>query len=143
MITLDVRDLAKLPGRLETVRKNATQVAGIIARDFTPEARAEVRDRFARREAPDGTAWAPRKHRYAHPPLELTGRLRRSIHVRSSGRSIRVRTPKAAPRYVFVQNEARQFLGFGEREQAGLTAYADDFLGRFVSGSLRTGVFLG
>lgn len=44
------------------------------------EVMAELTDeRFLQRNEPNGTAWAPRKYVYRHPPLQKTGRLRSSF----------------------------------------------------------------
>lgn len=130
MIHLDLRDLATLPARLARTEIAVEEVPAELA----PQAQAQQQKRFSAREAPDGTAWAPRKRRVSHPPLEQTGRLRRSIASRPDARGVEVRA--SAPYASFV-GARRPFLGFGERDESELTATADRFLGRFVGGALR------
>lgn len=104
-----------------------------VADDLAPVTERQTQARFSRRVEPSGKRWAPRKIPASHPPLEKTGRLRRSIEAQgdTKGSDIGVELRAPVP-YGQIIQRSRPFLGWGKRDQGELAETAERLLARSV-----------
>ena len=118
-----------------------------LRQELAAEALRQHQRRFSRREAPDGTPWAPRKREAPHPLLEDTGRLRRSMRGVVGGRRDERIDVKAGHGMVYpavhqhgsqkLNIPARPFLGFGESDIEQLRDTSEEWLGFHVAEVIR------
>ena len=127
-IKVDISDLHRLQANLTS----DPEVAELTDKLATVTER-QTQERFSRRREPSGKRWEPRKVPASHPPLELTGRLRRSIEAQgdAKGGDIGVELRAPVPYGQIIQRN-RPFLGWGKRDQSELAETAERFLARSV-----------
>ena len=125
-ITVNLGDLR----RLESGLLDDPGIAEVAAELATVSER-QTQERFSRRRAPSGKPWAPRRIPASHPPLEKTGRLRRSIEAEgeSHGGAATVELRAPVPYGQIIQH-SRPFLGWSRRNQGELAKTAETFLER-------------
>ena len=127
-IKVDLSDLSRLQASL-TSGQELGEVTGRLAE--MSERQTDVR--FSRRREPSGKPWAERKRPAAHPLLELSGDLRKSITAEgdTAGGNDGVELKGPVPYGRIIQSK-RPFLGWGKRDQKELAAEA----GRLLAGSV-------
>ena len=123
-IKVDISDLRHLQANLMSDLRIEE-----VADDLAPVTERQTQARFSRRVEPSGKPWAPRKVPASHPPLELTGRLRRSIEAQGDAKGVELR---AATPYAQRIQRNRPFLGWGKRDQSELAETAERLLARSV-----------
>ena len=127
-IKVDISDLSRLRASLLS-DPGLSEVTAELAQVSERQTQA----RFSRRVEPSGKRWAPRKIPASHPPLEKTGRLRRSIEARGDTKGSDVGVELRAPvPYGQIIQRNRPFLGWGKRDQSELAETAERFLARSV-----------